>query len=148
MGSLDRIAQALAYIDEHLDEKLSVEAVAMAFHFSAFYFHRMFTAIVGAPMAAYIRGRRLSRAGALVAGTAMPMTEIALCCGFDSPQSFSRAFRRKYRQSPSDYRLGGERPSDESVEEMIRRFTNRLQGGMVIMPNMIKWGELIIEPSD
>ena len=144
MGSFDRIAQALAYIDEHLDEPLSVEAVASAFHFSAFYFHRMFTAIVGAPMAAYIRGRRLSRACAFVVGTALPMTEIALCCGFDSPQSFSRAFRSKYRQSPSAYRLSDERHSDESVEEMIRRFTNRLQGGMVIMPNIIKRDELII----
>lgn len=148
MRPFDRIRNALLYIDAHLDEALTIEEVARAFHISAFYFHRMFTHIVGKSMAAYIRARRLKKACELIAETDIHLTEIALECGFDTLPAFSRAFKREYGMAPSEYRRQGISPSGESVEEMIRRFTNRIDGGVFVNPTMMKRKKLYIVGTD
>lgn len=144
MGNFDRIKQALQYIDDHLEEPLSVESVAGHFHFSPYYFHRMFTAIVGQSLAAHIRGRRLARACVQLCRTDLRVIDIALACGYHAAQSFSRAFSGVYGLSPRAYRKRGELHAAISVEEMIEKFTNRLRGGITLHPNIIKRGALRI----
>ena len=62
--NFDSIKATLEYIDNHLDEPLNLETVAKRFHFSPYYFHRMFSAIVGKAMSTeYIGNRRLTLAG-------------------------------------------------------------------------------------
>ena len=97
MNHFSKISDALKYIDEHLEEQLSLEMLAEKFHFSTFYFHRIFSAVVGKSLAAYVRDRRILRAAALLYSTEKPVLEIALDCGFQSAQAFSRAFIRSFR---------------------------------------------------
>lgn len=138
----DNVRRALQYIDANLDDSLTVEAVAERHHFSPYYFHRMFTAIVGKSLAAHIRARRVEKACLLIAETGEPFTGIAGTCGFGSQQAFNRAFKGATGCTPGEYRRLRIRPNAESVDEMIIRFTNRMKGGMIVKPNIIKKGKL------
>ena len=144
MSNFSCIKDALEYIDGHLREPISVESLAERFHYSAFYFHRMFTVIVGKPIAAHIRDRRLQQACVQLAAGARPIIDIGMDCGYNSAQSFSRAFKTVYGIYPSQYRKQGYVPAVTTVEEMIIRFTNRLKGGIFVNPRIVKRDALCI----
>jgi AraC family transcriptional regulator len=71
---------------------------------SAFHFHRIFRALTGETMFAFLQRRRLLRVIELMHEDRFTLTEIALECGFDSGSSLSRAFRKQFHCSPSEYR--------------------------------------------
>ena len=144
MERLQRISQTLHYIEGHLDESLDYEQLAALFHFSPYYFHRLFSAAVGKPITAYIRERRLAKACSLLVSTDNTITSICFGCGFNSSQSFSRTFKNSYSISPTDYRRLGYTPVIMSVDEIITKFTNKLKGGILVHPKFIKRGELLI----
>jgi len=144
LAHFEKIKEALEYIDNHLNEPMSLESLAGRFHFSPYYFHRMFSVIVGKGMAAHIRDRRFARACVRLSGTGEPVLNIALDCGYNSAQSFSRAFKAAYGISPNDYRKRGFIPNIVTVDEMIMKFTNRLRGGIFLNPKIIKRGALTI----
>ena len=144
MEAFETIKKALEYIDGHLDEQMSFESLARHFHFSPYYFHRMFSIIAGKGITAYIRDRRLLRSCLQLINTEKPILEIGLDCGYNSAQSFSRAFRAAYGVSPSDYRKQGYAPVEVTVDEMIMKFTNRLKGGIYVNPKIIKRNTLSI----
>lgn len=144
MNNFNKIGQALHYIDDNTNEDLNFKHIADVFHFSPFYFHRIFSAIVGKTITAYIRDRRLMKACQLLASTDKTITSIFIECGFNSAQSFSRTFKNCYGVSPNNYRRLGYVPIIVSVEEMIMKFTNRLKGGIYVCPNIIKKESLLI----
>ena len=144
MSKFSKIKEALEYIDNHLDEPVSFKTIAKKFNFSPYYFHRMFSVIVGKTIAAHIRDRRLQFACLDLAMTDKSIINIGLDYGYDSAQSFSRAFRQMYGLSPSEYRKQGLTPFVISIDEMIMKFTNRLKGGIFVNPKIIKRGEIII----
>lgn len=144
MADFQRIREALEYIDTHLDEPISLESLAARFHFSPFYFHRMFSLIVGKTIAVHIRDRRLLAAGRALAQTRKSILEIGLDCGYGSAPAFSRAFRQAFGLPPSEYRRLGLAPDMPPVNEMIMQFTNRLKGGMYLHPKIIRRAALHI----
>ena len=143
-GNFEKIKNALEYIDNHLDEPITFESVAKQFNFSPYYFHRMFSIIVGKSMTAHIRDRRLMRACIQLVNTEDTIINIGLDCGYNSAQSFSRAFRETYGMSPTEYRKQRLTPLVVTVDEMIMKFTNRLRGGVYLNPQIIKRDSLLI----
>lgn len=99
-----RFERVMAYIEQHLDESLSVEELSRVAHFSKFHFHRQFSQYVGLGVAAYVRLLRLRRASYRLAFGRDRVIDIALEAGFESPEAFSRAFRQAFGQSPSQFR--------------------------------------------
>ncbi|GLO46540.1 AraC family transcriptional regulator [Pseudomonas putida] len=98
----NRFEAVLAYIDSHLEGDLSVNALSRIAHFSAFHFHRQFTAYIGVPVSRYVQLMRLRRAAhQLVASPAISVLEAAFGAGFESPEAFSRAFKRAFGMAPS-----------------------------------------------
>ena len=144
MNNFNKISEAIKYIDENISETLSVEMIAERFSFSPYYFHRLFTAIVGKSMIAYVRGRRVAYACKMLNETDKKVLDIALDCGFDSAQSFSRAFKAVTGMSPMEYRNSNISPDIISAIELVKRFTNRLNGGMLMNPKMIKKNNMIL----
>lgn len=144
MKNFSQISEALKYIDAHLDEPVTLEALAEKFYLSPFYFHKVFSSVVGKPLAAYVRDRRVLCACKQLCTTDKTILDIALDCGFQSPQSFARAFRRAQGVSPSAYRARGCAPDILSADELIVKFTNRLQGGVFVVPSIIKRGRIIV----
>ncbi|WP_233862710.1 AraC family transcriptional regulator [Paraburkholderia adhaesiva] len=100
-----RFDAVLAHIDANLDGDLSVKALSEVANFSAFHFHRQFRAYVGVPVARYVQLMRLRRAAQRLASAANgSVLDVALDAGFESPEAFSRAFRRAFGMAPSLFR--------------------------------------------
>lgn len=107
MDWITGIQRALDYIEEHLTERIDYEAVAKQAYSSEFHFQRMFSMLCGYSLGDYVRMRRLSLAADELFRTNEKVIDIALKYGYDSPESFSRAFMRFHGISPSDARRGG-----------------------------------------
>jgi len=144
MNNFNKIKEALEYIDAHLEETITIEILSEKFYFSPYYFHRIFSSVVGKTIAAHIRDRRLMTACIQLSTTKRSILSISLDSGFNSTQSFSRTFNKFYRISPSEYRRQKLIPTVISIDELIMKFTNRLRGGIDLNPNIIKRNELII----
>lgn len=144
MNHFRRISDAIKYIDENINEALTVEVIAERFAFSPYYFHRLFTAIVGQSMIAYVRSRRVAYACKMLNQTEKRVLEIALECGFDSAQSFSRTFKAVTGMSPVEYRNSNISPDIIPAIELVKRFTNRLNGGILMNPKMMKKNNMIL----
>jgi AraC family transcriptional regulator len=101
----ERFARVLDYIELHLGEDLSVERLGREANFSKFHFHRQFSAYVGVSVSRYVQILRLRRASRrLVFEPDAKIIDIAFEAGFETPESFSRAFKREYGQTPSQFR--------------------------------------------
>jgi len=144
MGNFETIKGALAYIDGHLSDPISLESIAALFHFSPYYFHRMFSVIVGKTLAVYIRDRRLLKACQALSESTQSILSIGMDCGYGSAQSFSRGFKAIFGLAPKEYRNLGLRPAGESVDSLIMKFTNRLKGGILVNPKLLKKPALFI----
>jgi AraC family transcriptional regulator len=81
----------------------SIESLAALAHFSPFHFHRLYRALTGESVAATVRRVRLAQAAHRLSGGAASVTETALDAGYDSSQSFARAFRDLTGLSPSGF---------------------------------------------
>ena len=106
MNLTDGIAEALAYIEEHLDGELDVSEAAARAYLSEFYFQRIFGALCGITVGEYIRGRRLTLAARELAASDARVIDVALKYGWSSPDSFARAFARFHGVSPSAAKAG------------------------------------------
>jgi AraC family transcriptional regulator len=122
---VQRINLVLDYIRGHLTGDLSVNRLARVAGFSPFHFHRLFKGLTGETVNACVNRLRLERAVALLRGTELSITQVALECGFVSGSGFSRAFRRRFgltargwdRQSPLKESKNGQ------VLEGLSRYT-------------------------
>lgn len=96
------IDDTIHYIEEHMDEPLTVGQLSRRSGYSAYHFCRIFTLCTGMPPMDYIRRRRLTAARAALA-EGRRVTDVALDHGYDTPSGFARAFRRAFGYSPSTY---------------------------------------------
>jgi AraC family transcriptional regulator len=100
-----RMQRVLDHIDRHLDGELDLETVSGVAAFSKFHFHRQFRATFGVSLHRYVQLARLRRASKQLADEhGQSITEIALDAGYETPDAFARAFRQRFRQSPSSFR--------------------------------------------
>ena len=96
----ETIQAAIDYIEAHLTEDIDVHDVAAHAYISAFHFQRVFSAVCGLPFGEYIRRRRLTLAAQELMG-GCKVIDAAMKYGYDSPDSFTRAFRRFHGVLPS-----------------------------------------------
>ena len=97
--------RVLEFIDRHLDETLELDALASVANFSAFHFHRLFTAWMGETLGEFVRRRRLEVAAQrLAAQPRLAVTDVALGVGFGSTEAFSRAFKTRFGATPTAWR--------------------------------------------
>ena len=90
-----RVNRAIDHILRNLDERLRLDDVAHVACFSPYHFHRIFRALMGETLNAFIKRVRLERAVYLLSfRDGSSLTDIALACGFSSSSDFSRSFRR------------------------------------------------------
>ncbi|XEG67340.1 MDR efflux pump AcrAB transcriptional activator RobA [Edwardsiella tarda] len=108
MDQADIIHDLLHWLEGHLDHPLTLDNVAAKAGYSKWHLQRMFKDITGQAIGAYIRARRLSKAAAALRLTNRPILDIALQYRFDSQQTFTRAFKKQFNQTPALYRRAEE----------------------------------------
>lgn len=107
MDWISGIQRAIDYIEEHITQDIDYEAVARESFSSEFHFQRIFSILCGYTLGEYIRSRRLSLAAAELAGGRAKVIDVAMKYGYDSPDSFAKAFQRFHGISPSQARGKG-----------------------------------------
>lgn len=107
MDALIRMREAIDAMERRMEERLDMEEIAKVAYMSPFHFQRMFHMITGMTVAEYTRKRKLTLAAQELALTAAKVVEIALKYGYDSPESFTKAFRKIHGIPPSEARQPG-----------------------------------------
>ncbi len=106
MNSLHKkIEHVCEYIEHNLDSPLNLELLSEVACYSKFHFHRVFKAITGLSVQQYVLYLRLRRASFRISFEKnVNLSDIGYEAGFDSPEAFSRAFKREVGQLPSEFR--------------------------------------------
>ena len=99
-----RLCAAVAYVDAHLDEELSLDRLSRIARSSKFHFHRQFSNVFGVTLHAYVHLCRMKRAYYALAFRNARVIDVALASGYDGPEAFTRAFKKTFSRSPSDIR--------------------------------------------
>ena len=95
------LQNAILYIENNLCDELEISKIAARAYLSPFYFQKVFSATCGMTIGEYIRYRRLSCAAEELSSSAVKVIDVALKYGYDSPDSFSRAFAKFHGITPS-----------------------------------------------
>jgi len=122
------IQRAIDYIEEHLTEELDYEAIAKESFSSSFHFQRVFSILCGYTLGEYIRSRRMTLAGIALAAGNERVIDVALRYGYDSPDSFAKAFHKFHGITPSQAR--GEGAKLKSFSRLSFKIT--LEGGTMM----------------
>ncbi|MHC1723570.1 MAG: effector binding domain-containing protein [Aminipila sp.] len=101
MDWISGIQRAIDYVEDHIMDPIDYEEVAKRAYSSSFHFQRVFSILCGFTLGEYIRCRRLSLAGSELISSDEKIIDIALKYGYDTPESFSRAFTRFHGIAPS-----------------------------------------------
>lgn len=107
MSFMKFLQKAIDYMESHLLEKINYENVAKEVHMSCYNFHRIFSLMAGITANEYIRNRRLSLAGQELQLTDSKIIDIAYKYGYETPESFAKAFSRFHGVSPKLARKNG-----------------------------------------
>ncbi|CDZ76134.1 Right origin-binding protein [Legionella massiliensis] len=100
-----QLKKVIEFIGKHLDDKLTLAQLSDVACFSKYHFHRLFTAFTGLSLQQYIRWLRLKRAAhQLIVNKDTSIIEIAINAGFESHESFTRAFKQTCNLAPSEFR--------------------------------------------
>ena len=108
MDSLDRMNQAMAYIEENLADEIDMQQVEKLALCSEYHFRRMFSFLAGVPLSEYIRRRRLTLAAFELLHRDVSVIDTAVKYGYTSPDAFTRAFQSLHGVTPSEARSAGQ----------------------------------------
>lgn len=140
MDWITGMQKAIDYIEANLTEEIDYEKVAAQSFSSSYHFQRVFSILCGYTLGEYIRLRRLSLAGTELATGKEKVIDIALKYGYDSPDSFSKAFQKFHGITPSQARADG---------NMLKSFSRlsikiSLEGGSVMNYRIEEKDEIIL----
>ena len=107
MDWIQGVQRAVDYVEAHITEPIDYEEAAKQAYSSSFHFQRVFSILCGFTLGDYIRMRRLSLAGNELASSGIRVIDAALKYGYDTPESFSRAFTRFHGVTPSQAKHAG-----------------------------------------
>ncbi len=136
-----RINRVFEYIDENLDAELSLSSVAEIAFFSPFHFHRVFKFITNETLNQYVTRRRIEKSALDLLHKNIPVTEISLMYGFGDISSFSRAFKKFYGVSPTEFqRQNPNRFSKiRQLESKIGQPYPELEKYICVIDNLKNW---------
>ncbi|MBO5349659.1 MAG: AraC family transcriptional regulator [Clostridia bacterium] len=107
MNYINELQKAIDYIEDNLENNINFEIVAKEVGMSAFYFHRIFSSVIGISPTTYIRNRRLTVAAQEISKNNENILDIALKYGFESHEAFSRAFKNFHGVVPKMAKTDG-----------------------------------------
>ena len=106
-GWIEGFQESIDFIEKNLTEELDIEDIAAKAALSPFYYQRIFGALCGVTVGEYIRARRMTLAAQELNGKDVKVIDIAVKYGYDSPDSFSKAFQKFHGITPSQAKEPG-----------------------------------------
>ncbi len=107
MEWVERLNEAIGYMEEHLTDEIDYEQLGRIACCSSYHFQRMFTYMAGIPLSEYIRRRKMSLAAVDLQGADMKIVDVAEKYGYHSPTAFNRAFQSVHGIAPSAVKSEG-----------------------------------------
>lgn len=134
------IQKAIDYMEDHLTETIDYDVVAAQSYSSSYHFQRVFSILCGFTVGEYIRNRRLTLAGAELAVGDAKVIDVALKYGYESPDSFAKAFQKFHGLLPSQARSNGS--NLKSFSRLVLKFS--LEGGSMMDYRIEEKDEMIL----
>lgn len=131
MEHYELVENALVYIEDNIEESLSLESVSKHFNISKFYFHRLFSAMTGYSFNNYLLSRRLNMSVNLIQNEKLSLTDIAYRLNFGTPSSFTRAFKRQYGIAPSKLKENMETIIQSPIPLVVKKPIKNINGDIV-----------------
>lgn len=132
-NNVAKISAVIQFIETHLTEKMDLNRVAMAVHYSKYHLHRVFSSMVGLTIHDYVQRRRLTESAWLLVFSDKPIIDIAAVGGYESQQTFTNVFTAMYKQSPNRYR------ENEKFYPLQLKFRVEGNYGMLNCKEIPKW---------
>lgn len=107
------VEMILTYIERHFDEQITVNQISEKFNLDRSYIHRIFKRVMNMSVKDYILSLRLANACSYLIHTDLSISEISRSVGYDDVLYFSRLFRKKKGESPTQYRARKALPADQ-----------------------------------
>ncbi len=133
------IQTAIDFIEENLFDDIRPSTVADYIGFSEYHFHRIFHGMLAESVAEYIRKRRIFEIARLLRITDRPIHELSGLVRFDSPEAFSRAFKKIYGVMPSQYRRS-HKGWDFQKPRITKMMLDHLKNGITLTPRYQSYG--------
>lgn len=108
MGTIEKLNEALNYIEENLADDINFKEVARLACCSEYHFKRMFSFLAGVSLSEYIRRRRLTLAALELTKSTIRVIDVAIKYGYNSPDAFTRAFQSLHGITPSEAKNTGQ----------------------------------------
>lgn len=102
MGWAESIQQAINYLEDHLLDEIEMEAAAREAGSSVFHFQRTFSILTDMTAGEYVRRRRLTLAAQELIASDVKVIDLAYRYGYETPEAFTKAFRRQHGVAPRD----------------------------------------------
>ncbi len=141
-ANISSISRAIDFIEAHLREEISLADVADAVHYSLFHFCRMFNSVVHHAPYEYVMRRRLSESAKDLVSTDRKIIEIAFDYQFNSPETYTRAFKRMFAMLPSQWRKREILPSHALMPCLTSHHLRHLNQGTYLKPVLEARGDI------
>jgi len=124
-----RVLKVLIYIEDHIQDEITVKELAQVACYSVFHFQRIFRLVVGESVYQYVKRLRMERAIAKLHHSGQSISDIALDLNFETQSSFTKAFKQCVGENPRGYR---------SLYKEINAIENKIKNLSIIQPKEIK----------
>jgi AraC family transcriptional regulator len=139
-----RIIPVLVHIQAHLDQDLSLDVLAGQARLSKFHFHQLFRKVTGETPKSYVDRLRLEWAALQLRIRRVAVVDVALECGYQNHETFSRAFRARFAMSPRDYRRGWSRGMTATRGARFRRAPKEVPCAQLSATRVVRLARLAV----
>lgn len=136
MHYLQRVQRGIDYVEAHLDTEIALSDVAKAAGLSQWHFQRVFRALTNETLKTYIRSRRFAKALDQLLSTKLPILDIAMAAGFETQESFTRAFKSCFSLTPGQYRAFGSRSQFVKKVELDADYLRHIHRNVSLEPEV------------
>jgi AraC family transcriptional regulator len=136
MDYIGRMNRAIEFIERNIKEDISLDMIANEVSLSPYHFHRVFSALAGEPIGAYVRRRRLTLASRDLIETDIRIIDIAVDYLFESQESFSRSFKKMFGVTPGKFRQSRTGLTYIERQKLTPTTLQHRNGGITMQPEM------------
>lgn len=127
MEYVERVLEAVRYIESRLDQKISIDEIVNVAGYSKFHFQRLFHQVTNRTLGQYIMGRKLTEAAKVIRKKKYRIIDVSYMFGFESHETFTRAFKTWFDVLPNDWKVRGNIPKHLLVEEIKEDYLAHIQ---------------------